>query len=384
MTLTNATIAAAQPGDTIRDDEVKGLQLRAFPNRKSFYLYYRTRSGEERKPKLGDSGVMTIKDARRLAKEMLLEVAAGKDPSGKWKSDRAGMTVNEVIDLYLELRAANPHKKKQKKHSIAQRDSLIAHVRKHIGTTKIAALDLADVESMHAKISKTAPVAANRVITFVSTLLKFAIKHKQRPLGSNFCDLVERNAEGKRKRYMKPGDEAKAIGAALRARLYGREHEATISVYLLLLTGARRGEIANAKEVDRQGDRLLVHEHKTDGTMGTKVVHLPEVAQAFLDDPLRPAHRRKGYLVGVADPWKLWKKVRTEAGCPDLRIHDLRHSFASFGISNKVGLSTVAELLSHASTQTTKRYAHLMDEAANEAANQIGNAVTAALAEEKK
>jgi hypothetical protein len=239
MTITVAAIKAASAGDILRDNEVHGLHLRAFPERKSFYLYYRTRAGEERRPKLGDASILTLNDARRIARDMLVDVAAGKDPAGKWKADRAGITINELIDDY----ETNILPKKRSQASIR---SLLAHIRKAIGTRKAATLDITDVEALHTRIGKDHPTQANRVVEQVSVLLTRAERLGARPVGSNFCHLIERNREKKRRRYLRPGDEAKAVGAALRARLYGPQHEAALFLLLLLLTGARKSELGNA------------------------------------------------------------------------------------------------------------------------------------------
>lgn len=381
MTLTAKTIADAKPGDTIRDDEVKGLHLRAFPTRKSFYLYYRTRAGQERKPKLGDFGTFTLNDARRVARKLLQEVALGQDPGGKWKSDKASITVDEWCDVYLEKKLPKCRGKKvQESLKI-----VVNHIRKGLGTERVAALELDDGERLHAKISKTAPVQANRVIATLSSMLTMAEKHKLRPLNSNFCSHIERNAERKRRHYLRPGEEARRVGAALRAHLYGARHESALFIFLLLLTGARKGELGYAKEADRTGNLLVIPEHKTvNKTQEEKIIYLSDAAVSLLDDPFRPAHDRPGYLLGVASPRELWDEVRVTAGCPELRLHDLRHTFASFGLGAGLNLSTVGPLLGHASVQTTQRYAHLIDGPAKTAANLISDSVEAALAEEKK
>jgi integrase len=381
MTLTVATITAAQPGQTLRDTEVPGLQLRAFPQRKSFYFYYRTKQGEERKPKLGDYPTFTLNEARRLAKQMLMEVALGKDPSGERRAARNGLTMSELADMYAEVKLPKCKSKKTRKDL----ETTLGYIRDGLGSMRAANIDLDDVQKFHNKLTKDrGPITANRVVSYVSALITLAIKHKARPLGSNFCQFVERNVERKRQRYLRPGDEARAVGAELRSRLYGRFHESALFIYLLLLTGARKGEIGSAKLTDRKGNALVLREHKTADSAGDKVIHLPDAAVELLDDPLRLPHTRDGYLLGVGNVDAVWRNIRDAAGCPDLRIHDLRHSFASFGLGAGLNLSTVGPLLGHANEQTTKRYAHLIDGPAKAAVNLIADNMTAALAEEKK
>lgn len=378
MTLSPSTIAAAKPGDILRDDTVPGLHLRVLPARKVFYLYYRTRLGEERRPKIGDYGVLTISEARRLARETLREVALGNDPAGAHKAARAGMTVGDVIAVYERERLP-------KKRAARSIKGQLAHIRHHLGKKKIATLALAEVETMFNKISETAPGQANKVVGSVSVLLNLAERLDARPLNSNFCKLIERNKENRRHRYLDPSVEAAAVGAALHKRLYGPQHEAALFIFLLLLTGARKGEIGHAKAVDIVGNVLIVRDHKTREKIGEKVVRLPKIALDLLNDPRRPRHAREGYLVGVADPRKLWAAIRTEIeGLSDLRIHDLRHAFASFGLAADVGIDMIAELLAHRSTQTTKGYTHLIQAPADNAVNRIADTVADALKLERK
>ena len=367
MSLTVQGITALQPGETLRDRDVPGLHVRAFPARKSFYLFYRTSFGEQRRPKLGDYGVLTINDARRIAREMLLAVAAGQDPSAKRKADRGSPTVNKLIDIYSE----------QPKARIAKH--VLRHIREQIGTKRVKSLDLQTVKEAHARVSRQAPIQANRVLAGISTLLTFAERLQLRPAQSNFCYLIEKNPENRRERYLTPGEEAKAVGEALRAKLYGDQHEAALFVLLLILTGARKSEIGNAKVEDRKGGVLVVEKHKTARKTGTKYIHLPRLAEALLDDPRRPQHHRVGYLVGVADPRKLWDEIRVKCGCPDLRLHDLRHSFASFGVANNIELKRIGGLLGHADVATTNRYAHLLHGPAVEDVNRIADTAADAL-----
>lgn len=376
MSLTAKAIAAMQIGDILRDDEVRGLQLRCTPTGKQFYLYYRNNRRQERRPKLGNFGVYTVAEARRRARDVLREVAEGKDPYGDLRAERSGTTVSEVADLYERTKL--PRKKSARSIKI-----LLRHIRDHLGALPVASIDLPDVEKMHEAISETAPVQANRAVSYVSVLLDLAEARKLRPLNSNFCRHIERNPERRRRRYLDPVGEAKRLGAALRKRLYGPQHEAALFIYLLLLTGARKSEIGNASIFDRQGSLLHVGDHKTMAALGDKIIHLPKAATDLLDDPARPPHSRDGWLVGVADPRKLWEDVRKEAGCSDLRQHDLRHSFASFGLGSDVDLSMIGELLGHASLQTTKGYTHLIRDPAQAAVNRIAGTVAKALELEK-
>lgn len=131
-------------------------------------------------------------------------------------------------------------------------------------------------------------------------------------------------------------------------------------IMLLILTDVRRGETASARWQDLQGDKLVLRTHKTDHTVDDRVIHLPKLAMEILAGlPNTGAHER---IIGIESPRKLWDTARKKAGCPDLGLHDLRHSFASIAISSGYNLSQIGELLGHRDADTTKRYAHLMDD----------------------
>lgn len=201
------------------------------------------------------------------------------------------------------------------------------------------------------------PIEANRVLAFLSGMFNYAV----RPL--EWIDRapvkgVKRYKETKRKRYMS-GEETARIAEILDAS--AADSPASVAfLYLLILTGARKGEIAAARWDWIKGNVI----HLPDSKTGEKQVYLPEPAM----DVLARLPRTSGTITGILTPQKLWERVRKEAGCPDLRMHDLRHSFASAAMSAGLTLAQIGELLGHKSTQTTKRYAHLVEDAATAAA----------------
>ncbi|MEK9752555.1 MAG: site-specific integrase [Rhodospirillaceae bacterium] len=366
MTLTPAAIKAAQPGDELRDHVVPGLHVRVFPASRSFYLYYRTKGGRRRKPKLGDWPTLTLPRARTLAKNMLDAVAAGGDPSRARQEERTAPTVGDLCDRYMR-----EHGDKKKS---AKDDARIIrlYVRPKLGRERVADLTYDDIAAWHKGIR--AKVQANRALALMSKALNLAERWHWRPMNSNPCAAVERNQERRRRRYA-TAEEAAAIAQALDARRKTSPHVVAL-LYLLIYTGARLSEIVNARWSDLRGDTLILRDHKTAGKTGdARVIHLPPQAVAELD----ALPRTSGTLTGIANPHKLWEAVRREAGCPDLRIHDLRHSFASAALAAGVELSQIGELLGHRSAQTTKGYAHLMDEAGRASATAAGNLIAARL-----
>lgn len=361
MSLNARSIDAAQPGAILRDATVPGLHLRVSAEKKTFYLYFRTKTRVERRPRLGEYPLVSLPQARELARRMLLEVAAGKDPVRERELVKAAPTVNQLCDRYLRDYA--PRKK-----SKAEDERLIdKFVRSALGRRKAADIEFEDVQALHKKLSRT-PYQANRVAALLSKMFNLAELWRMRPQHSNPCRHLERNRETRRRRKMSPA-EALAISAALQR--YEPTRAASVAfLRLLILTGARKSEIARARPEWIEGSTLWLPDSKT----GPKAVHLPPQALEIIKTlPITEGET----LLGIADPSNLWKVIRKEAGCPDLRMHDLRRTFASAALSLGYSLAQVGELLGHASTQTTAGYAYLMEEPALKAAGDIASKLEA-------
>ena len=348
--LNEKAIKAAKPGDTLWDANVKGLHLRAMATKKVFYLYYRTKAGIQRKPPLGAYGSITLTQAREMAKGMLAIVGTGGDPSKGFADARNEKTVADLWDEFYKRRGS-------KKKSHAEDERLWLKKCQCIAKKRLSELDYGSMADLHEAISEDAPISANRTIALLKTMFNFAIK----PLewtDSNPCVGVEMNRENKRKRYMTAAEAATIY--SLLEKKGATDPAGAAFVWLLILTGARRGEIAKAKWNQVQGNAIVLSEHKTDGSGKDRVIQLTQAAL----DVLGRLPRTTGTITGILSPRTMWETIRTEADCPDLRLHDLRHSFASAGISAGLTLAQIGELLGQSNTETTKRYAHLMDEAA--------------------
>jgi len=350
MELNEKNIKAAQPGDVLRDATVRGLHLRCFPESKGFYLFYRTKAGQQRKPKLGNHGQITLAQARKVAQEMLAEVAAGRDPSAARAEERAKPTVADLWKEYYQRHASRIKSSKTYERQWNQ------HVEPRLGRLKIKDVTFPMIADMHEAMAGT-PIEANRVLAFVSAMFGYACRPLEW-LDRSPVRGVKRYKETKRRRYMS-GEETARIAEIL-DREAGDNPASVAFLYLLILTGARKGEIASARWDWIKGNVI----HLPDSKTGEKQVYLPEPAM----DVLARLPRTSGTITGILTPQKLWERIRTEAGCPDLRMHDLRHSFASAAMSAGLSLAQIGELLGHKSTQTTKRYAHLVEEAATAAA----------------
>lgn len=363
--MNHADIKYALPGATLNDDQVIGLSLRSSPKgKKSWSLFYRL-GKQQRRPTIGSYPTLGLAEARALAREMLLDVARGIDPSAEKQARRAAPTMNELWAAYAKANA--------RKKTIGQDEwAWGKFVAPAMGNDLARGIELEDVQNLHIALADT-PYQANRVLALLSSALNYGEAMGWRPRGTNPCAHVKRFREFKRRRYMAP-QEASAIGALLMK--YEPTHpEAVAFIRLLILTGARKSELAGAKWEHLQENKLVLDDHKTDGGGAQRVIHLSAAALAIIVGlPRCPGHPGKTIL-GIADPKKLWEKIRIEAGCPDLRLHDLRHSFASAGLSAGLTLPQIGELLGHSAPATTARYAHLVDEAAQQAVGRVESVV---------
>lgn len=361
MELNERAIKAAAPGAILRDATVKGLHLRVTATKKSFYLYYRTKAGIERRPKLGDVGSITLTQARKMAQEMLAQVGMGKDPSHEVKLSRDVPDMAALWELFKERHVAKKKAKSQQEMTRLWN----TQVAPRLGKKRVTDVTHLDIENLSRAMSAT-PVQANRTLALLSKMFSYAY----RPLDiitENPCKGIEHYKETKRKRYMTAAEARDVFRLLEEAR---RDNPASVAfIYLLIFTGARSGEIASAKWEHLDGSVLRLPDSKT----GARPIYLPKLAL----DVLEGLPRTSGTITGIKSPKKLWDRIRQEAHAPDLRIHDLRHSFASAALSSGFSLAQIGELLGHRSTQTTQRYAHLVEEHAAQAAETTANSIVA-------
>lgn len=360
--LSEQSIKAAKPGDILRDATIAGLHLRCFTESKGYYLYFRTKAGQARRPKLGNYGSITLAQARRMAQEMLAEVGAGRDPVAERHAQKAESTLAELWDEYWKRHGC---KKKS-----GDQDARLwrLHIKPVLADRRLSSIGYTHLDDLHEEL-KSKPILANRVLALLSKMFSFAYAPLEWTEDRNPAKSVKRFREKKRKRYMR-GEEAARIAEALQRESFANPASVAF-IYLLILTGARKSEIANAKWSQIDGGRLILQEHKTEASGHDRTIILPKQAL----DVLAKMPRTSGTITGIKSPQAIWEKIRRQAGCPDLRLHDLRHSFASAAIAAGLTLAQIGELLGHNSTQTTARYAHLVEEAAQAAATRTADVV---------
>lgn len=373
MTLTNTAIEALTPGQELKDDKVPGLSVRANASGKSFMLYYRVKAGPEtgtpRRPKIGSWGVITLAQAREIARVMLADVAAGKDPVAERERGRAAPTMD---DLWARCEGEVWHRGKAWDQNVKR--LWLAHLKPAFGRRTVTAMAYGDVQDFHQRLAAT-PFQANRCLVVLSKMLKMAERWGYRPIGSNPCPLVPRFKEPSRRRYAKPVEIA-TLGKLIAAEADANP-EAAAFLLLLAFSGARPSEIVKAApdmlERVAQGGVLRI----ADGKTGARDVFLPPEAMAVLDRlPRQGIKRANGVrtLTGLSGvPRKVWARVRKAAGCEDLWARDWRRTFATVGFSGGVDKGIVGGLLGHADPKTTAVYAKLMEDPAHAAAAKIGS-----------
>jgi integrase len=250
---------------------------------------------------------------------------------------------------------------------------------------KVADVDFASIDALHRKVTKVGgPYAANRTVAIVSKMFSLAIRWNMRPDNpANPAKGIERNLEIKRKRYL-AGDELARLIKALAAH---SDTKSANIIRLLLLTGARKGEVFAMRWSDLDLETgIWTKPGSTTKQKTDHVVPLSAPAMQLLNE-IRTARRTAfGEFVfssdsaagHVVDIKQFWTKICRDAGITNLRPHDLRHSFASELASGGASLPLIGALLGHADPATTARYAHLFVDPQRAAAEKVGRAITAA------
>lgn len=421
--ITKTVVDKLQPSEIVWDADVRGFAVRCQRRDRVYVLKYRL-NGRQRWYTIGKHGSpWTVERARNEARRILGHVAEGKDPASEKQSERDLPTVADLAALFL---AEHVGTKSSKRTEAEYRRLVERFVKPELGRRKVDDVTSADIRKLHFKLRST-PYQANRVLALLSKLFSWSGRRGER----NPCIGIERYAEQKRRRYLSQAELAR-LGAALhdaegtwasaeslRAEIdadrkaltvarRGNDEEAArklvqgiterqralrgldglvsahaiAAVRLLIFTGARLNEVLTLEwaHVDLDRSCLNLPQSKT----GPKAIHLNPPALAVLAQQPRlagnpyviPGERAGRHLVNLEKPWR---RIREAAGLPDVRLHDLRHSFASVGAGAGLGLPIIGALLGHTQAATTARYAHLADDPLRQANDLIGARLAAAM-----
>jgi integrase len=392
--LTKRVVETVPVGDKdviVWDTEIRGFGVKVTPaGRRSYFLYYRAKSGQQRRPTIGVHGALTTDQARQIARQWTAEVTMGTDVSASRKAERKPTSVADLCTLYVS-NYAELHKKPR---SVAtDRANIENHILPLLGKTPLKDVRRADIERMMLSIreGKTARVLsarprgrrvirggegiANRVVALVSKMFSCAAG----------WDLVEGNPargirkfrENRKDRFLDIEEVGRLIEVLDTADCAKTESQFVVAVIrFLLLTGMRSGEALNLKweEVDFGTQCLRIADTKT----GARVIPLSSHALAIIKSLPRGTHNelvfqssRPGRPVALAKPWY---RIRAAANIDsDVNIHALRHTFASWSVMGGQSLAQVGATLGHKSAQTTLRYADHRLEALRQYSQQTGD-----------
>ena len=354
------------------DDKIKGFGIRiTVAGTKVFIFNYRVKGNRrERRYTIGGyPKPWTVQRARKKAEDLKRDVDNGKDPMGDLHAERGAPTMADLADRYLKDHAV-------KKRSERDDKSIISNiVTPGLGRLKVVDVRYADVDRLHRKM-KAIPYRANRTVSLLSKMFNLAIKWDMR--ADNPAKGIERYPEEKRERFLST-DEIQRLSAALADQ---SNQTAANAVRLLMLTGSRRGEVLSATwdQFDLAAGvwtKPSAHtkqkkEHRVP-LSAPAVQLLTEIAETTDGDYVFPGRNSGEPLKELKG---FWTKVCKAARVTGVRVHDLRHSYASILASHGYSLPMIGALLGHTQPGTTARYAHLFDEPLREATECVGEVIT--------
>ena len=338
------------------DCDLPGFGVRVYPNGTKVYVVQTRGHGKSRRVTIGRHGLFTADEARRRAIRIIINIKDGKHPA---RSPTDKVTVTELSDRFLkEHVAVYCRPSTEKMYSSALRRFILPAY----GHVPVGVVERDHVADLHYQM-RDKPYQANRVLDIASKMFNLAELWRWRRGGSNPCRLVRKYAQHKRERFLSES-EFRRLGSTLIEMEAERSLpiHAAAAIRLLMLTGCRKSEIVALRwqQVDLEAGELRLVDTKT----GPRLVPLsPPVRRLLLDLPrvrgnpwVIPGFRRGRHL---ADLNHYWDPVRERAGLQGVRIHDLRHSYASMALLSGETIRTVGRLLGHEKASTTLKYAHL-------------------------
>lgn len=401
-------LAPARGQTLLWDADVKGFALRVTPGgAKSFLLDYRA-DGRQRRLTIGSFPDWSVQAARTAAKKLKQEVDGGRDPMEERHADRVAPTLQDVWERYQ----AEHLLRKAIRAQADERSMWLKIILPRLGKLKVRSIDADHIDELHRDVTNVrgTPVRANRVVEVLRRALNLAIRWKW--LTDNPASGVRKNTEEKRNRFLNRTEIA-ALAQAL------NEHSEPVSanaIKLLMLTGARRGEVLSAtwdmfdlengiwtKPSAHTKQRLIhrvplsgpalrllaeikeasAHAAKTGGTPASPYVFPGHDGKPLTDikRSWTTICRKAGLAVQVRKIDRNGRPAKGKDGQPvlvwrpNVRIHDLRHSFASILVSAGASLPLIGQMLGHTQVQTTQRYAHLFDDPMRDAAETVGKVI---------
>ncbi len=396
--LTEGLIKALKPpkrgSSLLWDAEITGFALRVFaptkvhPEGARTFLVSYWLNGTERRFRIGSWPDWSVTAARAEAKTVRQRVDRGQDPASQRRERRDAPTMLDLADRYKAEHL--PRKSKQSQHDDGV---MIGHILRHIGADrKVADVHHGDIVALHRAITDTGhPVLANRTISCASRMFSLALKPMagedtpwRNQVQGNPCKGIEKNQEQTKERFLNPAEIASVIEGL---DAYGRTSAADC-VRLILLTGCRPGEamLATWGQFDAQPGFWVKPAATTKQRKEHRLPLSAPALQLIADIRATRSEVDQGdYVFPGQRPGQplqqlrtCWEAVCKHAGLINVRLYDLRHTFAAFGAGGGLSLPLIGRLLGHTQSRTTQRYAHLADDPVRDAAEKVAAAITGA------
>jgi integrase len=379
--ITKRTVDAVKPNAAdqfLWDSDLKGFGLKVTPAGNKVYILQYRKGGRRTPTKrvtIGRHGALTPEQARKEAARLSGAIANGADPAAVRAAAKTAPTMAALASRFLSDHVATKTKVRTATEYRRLIESMIVPT---LGGKLAGDVTRADISRLHHKLRAT-PYAANRVLAVLSKMFALAEKWGERPDGSNPCRHVEKYPERKRERMLS-AEEFGRLADALKAS--ARSPYIIAAIKLLIFTGARLSEILDLRWewIDFERGEARLPDSKT----GAKTLHLPAPALAVLADLPRVEGNPYviiGNVVGarLVNLEKPWRAIRKAANLPGVRLHDLRHAFASVAASSGMGLPIIGKMLGHTQAATTHRYAHLASDPVKAAAATVANKIADAM-----
>jgi integrase len=379
--LTKQLIESVVP-DTVRrvviyDSDVPGFHIVVRQTgRKTFAFAYRTKTHRKATLTLGPYPALSVARAREMAEVARGQVIQGADPALERTKSRAAPAIADLCDRFLEDYVGIHTKPTTARE---YRGLVEARIRPNLGNQKVAQLTRAQIVDWHHSMRQTRR-EANHALAVLSKMLSLAeVQWALR--ADNPCKGIKRYPEGRRERFLSAAEFARLGDTLLDCEMKGMESSQAIdAIRLLIFTGCRLSEILELRwpDVDLERSCLRLRDSKT----GARVVHLGAPAMEILAR-LGSHAKDERVVTGSSDRplglHKPWNRIRKRSGLADVRLHDLRHSFASVAAAAGFGLPVIGKLLGHNHPATTSRYAHLSDDPLKHAAERVTQRIAAAM-----
>lgn len=355
----------------VYDEQLKGFGVRINSSgKRSFVLNYYFK-GRERRMKIGDYPTWSVLAARKRAAELKMQIANSIDPLETRQAEYAAPTVKDMWERYERDHLCKLAARGQQD----QRSMYQKSIGPKLGKKKVQDVTFNDCEALHRALTMDRPIRANRVIEVVRRMFNLAIRWGW--IDRNPAIGIEKNPENKRERYLSQDEIARLIAAL------DSHHRRTScdAIKFMLFTGCRKGEALNARWDQFDGELKIWT--KEAAFTKQKRLHRVPVSSVITDLLIkRRSDSVSKYIFAGAngdaltDVKKTWTTVIRNAEIDNVRIHDLRHTFASIGISQGQSLHIVGAMLGHTQPNTTARYAHLFDAPLIQATQKVANALT--------